>query len=355
MHSPRRIASTAIAAARRAGKVGSTCTSPSIPHAARVRRGAAGRDGDDGPWLPRARRRVVRGARHHGRARAHRQRDPLSGAALRRLAHFLSTTCQVITPRPRGQPSGQAAVRHVDVGLVKSYPLLINQGLVAVCVVVCIIYLVLTTCDTRGEDMKDSRLQALVRRILATSALLGGATSVAAAAPPPNLDLPSEPEEGDLTRQGVGSPADVVVRPARPKLLIHEITGHSAFVSTSHRSHRSHSSHRSHFSSSSPAPAPRPSTDTSRRPSPAAPAARADTGTPGQLGNRTLGLGMRGADVEQLIMILVRRALLPASKVPSEAIFNSDIESTVKAFQKANGLAETGRVDFRTLLLLRAQ
>lgn len=180
---------------------------------------------------------------------------------------------------------------------------------------------------------------------------------MAAAAPPVNEEPPNKPEDGDLSRQEERVASSVVVRPARPKILINGFVGNSALISTSHRSHRSHSSHRSHFSSSSPAPAPRPSPDTSRRPAPSAPAQRTDTGTgaPGQLGSRVLSLGMRGADVEQLIIILVRRDLLPAAKVPSEALYNADIERTVKAFQKANGLPETGRVDFRTLLLLRAR
>ena len=64
---------------------------------------------------------------------------------------------------------------------------------------------------------------------------------------------------------------------------------------------------------------------------------------------------MKGADVEQLLTILIKRDLLEVSKIPSEAVFNSDVEAAVKKFQKDKGLTQDGRVDFRTLLLLRAQ
>jgi murein L,D-transpeptidase YcbB/YkuD len=64
---------------------------------------------------------------------------------------------------------------------------------------------------------------------------------------------------------------------------------------------------------------------------------------------------MRGKDVEELIILLVRRSLLRPDQVPMESLFNEDVESAVKKFQSAKGLNADGRVDFRTLLLLKAQ
>ena len=77
-----------------------------------------------------------------------------------------------------------------------------------------------------------------------------------------------------------------------------------------------------------------------------------DTAT---LGSRTLERGMRGKDVEQLIILLVKQHLLRPDQVPMESLFTEDVESAVKKFQAAQSLIPNGRVDYRTLLLLKAQ
>jgi hypothetical protein len=73
------------------------------------------------------------------------------------------------------------------------------------------------------------------------------------------------------------------------------------------------------------------------------------------LGNRTLVLGMRGKDVEHLIILLVKQRLLRPDQVPMESLFNEDVEAAIKKFQSSQSLIPNGRVDFRTLLLLKAQ
>jgi murein L,D-transpeptidase YcbB/YkuD len=64
---------------------------------------------------------------------------------------------------------------------------------------------------------------------------------------------------------------------------------------------------------------------------------------------------MRGGDVEKLLIILLRQNLLRADKIPNESIYNEDVEASIKRFQTSKGLKPDGRLDFRTLLLLRAQ
>jgi peptidoglycan hydrolase-like protein with peptidoglycan-binding domain len=73
------------------------------------------------------------------------------------------------------------------------------------------------------------------------------------------------------------------------------------------------------------------------------------------LGSRVLSLGMKGADVEELLLLLVKKNLLTADRIPSDATFNANVETAVKSFQTAKGITVDGRVDFRTLLLLKAQ
>jgi murein L,D-transpeptidase YcbB/YkuD len=64
---------------------------------------------------------------------------------------------------------------------------------------------------------------------------------------------------------------------------------------------------------------------------------------------------MRGKDVEQLIILLVKQRLLRPDQVPMESVFTQEVEAVVKKFQAAQGLVATGRVDYRTLLILKAQ
>jgi murein L,D-transpeptidase YcbB/YkuD len=73
------------------------------------------------------------------------------------------------------------------------------------------------------------------------------------------------------------------------------------------------------------------------------------------LGNRVITLGMRGRDVEQLLLLLVRHSLLRADKIPPESVYNADVESVIKNYQSSKGLKPDGKVDFRTVILLKAQ
>jgi hypothetical protein len=182
---------------------------------------------------------------------------------------------------------------------------------------------------------------------------------------PPTSPPTSEPFPEHSLAPADATKKDLVVRAARPKVLLRALDATRMTLISSHRSHRSHSSHRSHYSGSSTpsyppssTPARSPSPDTTR-PSPSGSSVGrslvggvSDTAT---LGSRMLERGMRGKDVEQLIILLVKQRLLRPDQVPMESLFNEDVESAVKKFQSSQSLVPNGRVDFRTLLLLKAQ
>lgn len=222
--------------------------------------------------------------------------------------------------------------------------------------------------------MSAKSLRDLVRKVLSGGLAMGGVAHVLPAALPPTV-----PVDDILTNSSV-APADatqkeILVRAARPKVLLRALDATRIGLISSHRSHRSHSSHRSHYSgSSTPTPPPssspaRPASGTTTRaPSPDTSRPNA-TPTPSTsirgliggasdsaaLGDRTLERGMRGKDVEQLIILLVKQRLLRPDQVPNESLFTEEMETVIKKFQAKQSLIPNGRVDFRTLLLLKAQ
>ncbi len=206
--------------------------------------------------------------------------------------------------------------------------------------------------------MANPTLRELVRRILSGGLAVSGAAGVTPAAVPVSVSPDFSPESHPDMTARLKIP-ETVVREARPRVVIRQSTATSFNLLSSHRSHRSHQSHRS--SSSPPAPTKAPAPTKKSAPTTAPPARpqtllSTDSAAPErQLGSRVLSVGMKGADVEQLLTLLVKRELLAVSKIPAESIFNSDVEAAIKKFQKDKGLTADGRVDFRTLLLLRAQ
>ena len=192
--------------------------------------------------------------------------------------------------------------------------------------------------------MARSTLTELVRRVLTASFAVGGATSSADALP--GNDIPSDaPNDQPAAAVDESGGRDLILRAARPKVLLRATGPSTVSLFSSHRSHRSHSSHRS--SSSAPPPTRPPTQAPSQRPTVAA--------VKPVLGSRVLLLGMNGADVEELLLLLVKKNLLTADRIPSDATFNANMETAVKTFQAAKGITVDGRVDFRTLLLLKAQ
>jgi hypothetical protein len=210
---------------------------------------------------------------------------------------------------------------------------------------------VANSCTT-GGSMRH-RLRDLVRSILAGSVLSASATRPLEAAPTTIELMPGTPDGNDQLVSDASHARELTVRQARPKVLLRALSATAVGLFSSHRSHRSHSSHRSHYSSSSggggsstPAPA---------KPKSAPSASAVDTPTTRQLGSRTLRKGMRGSDVEQLILLMVRRDLLKAGQIPSEDVFTDTMEIAVKQFQASRGIAADGVVDYRTALLLKVQ
>lgn len=195
--------------------------------------------------------------------------------------------------------------------------------------------------------MAERTLKDLVRRVLSSSMALGGASQNLAAMPPsPSTDN----ELLNATRVALPDATrnEVVIRAARPRVLLQALDVTRFNVFSSHRSHRSHSSHRSHYSSSAPVYRP---PDTARTTKQSGATALASP----TLGSRVLERGMRGKDVEELLLLLLRNKVLPVEKLPSENLFTAEVEKAVKSFQRAKGIKADGKVDYRTLLLLKAQ
>lgn len=192
------------------------------------------------------------------------------------------------------------------------------------------------------------RLQDLVRGVLATSVgLLGNAaTAHASSLAPPALLPPVDEPPSPGVRANVE--AGVVIRAARPRVLLRPLSPTSFSVVSSHRSHRSHSSHYSSSGGGSSRP------PVTRPTAPVAVAKEPSSGA-SELGSRVLSRGMKGRDVEELILLLLRNEVLAVDKIPKDSTFTSHVEDAVKSFQQSKKIPVDGRVDYRTLLLLKVK
>lgn len=201
--------------------------------------------------------------------------------------------------------------------------------------------------------MRES-LRDIIRRVVSGSILLGGAAVPAVpavAAEHPTVDLPPPPSE-------VGTSMDrdeMVLRERRPRLVLKRASDMSLALISSHRSHRSHSSHRSHYSSYGGGGGGTYTPPRTRRRSSPPPAPVAAYCIPSYegLGARVLQRGMCGADVTELMRLLVAHGQLESYQVNSESMFTREVETAVKAFQRANKKKADGKVGPVTLRLLR--
>lgn len=74
----------------------------------------------------------------------------------------------------------------------------------------------------------------------------------------------------------------------------------------------------------------------------------------GALGSRLLAKGMKGPDVGELMLRLVKLGYLRAEFINTENLFTDEVQAAVRAFQKAKGLPESGQVNAATVMLLKA-
>lgn len=191
------------------------------------------------------------------------------------------------------------------------------------------------------------KLSDLVRRVLSGSVLLSAGNSAMLAVPPAEPEILAPPSETGAVDAG----DEVVVRASRPRLVLKRAAENSVELISSHRSHRSHSSHRSHYSSSgapaTPTTPARPRPETTRvqtkAPAPLGPA----------LGSRILVKGMKGSDVMELMRLLVAHSYLTRSEMSADSLFTDKVESAVKMFQIARGVAADGKVGPTVAILLK--
>ncbi len=125
-------------------------------------------------------------------------------------------------------------------------------------------------------------------------------------------------------------------------------SSHSSHYSSSHSSHYSSSS--SHYSSTVSGLYSTPSTTTT-------PKIVAKTPATYSLGDRTIKIGIYGADVDKLVNLLVSNYYLKKasfSKMSNYTLYDAKIVSAVKHFQNDAGLPPTGDVDSSTAIALQA-
>jgi hypothetical protein len=170
------------------------------------------------------------------------------------------------------------------------------------------------------------------------------------------------------------------------KKLVLKLYDKNDLIAISHRSHRSHSSHRSHYSSqgghashfshyssssgtgtgtgsggrstgsSGTTTTPPPVRET---PTPIETPVVTPSLAPKvyQLGDRMLIKGMVGADVTELINILIKRNYIKTADgskyLIGDATFDETLETAVKLFQKNKSLASDGMVDPQTVYYLK--
>lgn len=146
------------------------------------------------------------------------------------------------------------------------------------------------------------------------------------------------------------------------KLLLKFNNDNSTYTLASHRSHRSHSSHRSHYShysssSSSSSESSSPSNSVKNTNEYNRTSINSDSSKVYKLGDRLLKKGMIGADVTELLNILItKKYITPKVDAPKVATGNHEftqlIEDAVKDFQKDFKLKADGIVGPSTIYYL---
>lgn len=124
-----------------------------------------------------------------------------------------------------------------------------------------------------------------------------------------------------------------------------------------HRSHRSHSSHRSHRSSTvNHKYTPSSKSKVSKSSKSTSTSISMKTIATYSLGDRTLKKGFYGADVDELVKLLIRNHYIKVSHLKKKNgyyLYDVNIEKAIKHFQKDAGWNENGEVDYLTLSKLK--
>jgi peptidoglycan hydrolase-like protein with peptidoglycan-binding domain len=143
-----------------------------------------------------------------------------------------------------------------------------------------------------------------------------------------------------------------------PKLLL-KIGSDNEWSITSHRSHRSHSSHqshRSHYSSYTGGSDSKTKDNSGIKLNENTESTKTTT-TALKLGSRTLRNGMVGADVTELVNILLKKQYLKlddgGTQVTGIYTYDDIIESAVRKYQKDNGLTADGICGSTTIYYLK--
>lgn len=143
-----------------------------------------------------------------------------------------------------------------------------------------------------------------------------------------------------------------------PKLLL-KIGSDNEWSITSHRSHRSHSSHqshRSHYSSYTGGSGSQTKDNSGIKLNENTESTKTTT-TALKLGSRILKKGMVGADVTELVNILLEKQYLKlddgGTQVTGIYTYDDIIESAVRKYQKDNGLTDDGICGSTTIYYLK--
>lgn len=174
-----------------------------------------------------------------------------------------------------------------------------------------------------------------------------------------NNDNPPETKKG---KQPVVKNVYKILRSGEPKLIAghrshssHRSSGGGHYSHSSSSSHRSHSSHSSsssgsHYSHSSSTYG----SSSSNRSTVYTPPTK--TAGDYSLGDRTLSSGVHGSDVNELLPYLIRYYYLKSGVVSKKGkyyVYDSNVVSAVKHFQKDAGLTQDGKLTSDVLSVLK--
>lgn len=199
--------------------------------------------------------------------------------------------------------------------------------------------------------MMKKRLSDIVQKVVLGS--IAGILSNGASANSIPYSLDTEYEGNDLFYRWESS-TDL-----SPKLILkkNESNELTALSHRSHRSHSSHSSHRSHYSSYSGGGSSGSSGYSTRTSTGTSSSTNYSTRNEIGLGGRVLKRGSSGADVTELVNILLKKGYLKlddgGTYVSGIYTYDKVIEDAVKRFQEDNGLEIDGICGSSTVYYLK--
>ncbi|MFC1784971.1 peptidoglycan-binding protein [Candidatus Neomarinimicrobiota bacterium] len=193
-----------------------------------------------------------------------------------------------------------------------------------------------------------NNLQNLIRKVILGSTALSAA--IYGNNQPPKIALLDQEADSENNSNIIVKEKDT------PKLVFRSVAATDDFVMVSHRSHRSHSSHRSHYSHYSSYTGGSSKKESTSNPA-LKPNYEDDISKTSQLGARTLKSGMSGADVTELVNILLSKKYLKlesgGTTVTGIYTYGPIIEGAVKKFQSDNGLKNDGVCGTTTIYYLK--